>query len=129
MVFEKDTPGLLTELMNKFIKIKPESPKRPKKCHTQEEKNRYIEEFLLSEGVRLEYSKIVNNPGRSSAKLMLNSFWDKLDQRKNPIVRHPAEFFTKMSNPSINIRTYDETLTANWKFKDDLFDSLSTVNM
>jgi aryl carrier-like protein len=41
---------------------------------------RYIDDYFEKEGIRLDYEKIVKNPGlRALAKLMLNSFWGNLD--------------------------------------------------
>ena len=43
---------------------------------TQEEKDKFIREYLEKEGIQLDPAKMVKNPAaRQLAKLMLNSFW------------------------------------------------------
>ena len=43
-----------------------------------------MDAYEQKEGIRLDESKIEKNPGlRSLAKMMLNSFWGKLDQQGN----------------------------------------------
>lgn len=134
----KEQEGLFSEMMNKFIKIKQQASGWPKGCVTDEEKNRYIEEFLRREGVLLEFSEITENPGlRSLAKLMLNSFWGKFAQRENlpktSIVRTTEEFFLLMSNPGIFVNTIvpvnEETLIVTWEHKEEAYNLSPTVNV
>ncbi|KAJ8909911.1 hypothetical protein NQ315_014918 [Exocentrus adspersus] len=105
---------------------------------TDEEKDKYIEEFLEKEDVRLEFNEIVENPGlRSLAKLILNSFWGKLGQRENQpktkIIRSPEEFFGMLTNPSIYVNAVlpinEDTLVVNWEHKEETYDPLATVNV
>ncbi|XP_018573827.1 uncharacterized protein LOC108912895 [Anoplophora glabripennis] len=130
--------GLFTEMMNKFIKIKQQASGWPYHCNTQEEKNKYIEEFFEREGVKLEYTEIVENPGlRSLAKLILNSFWAEFGQRENQaktrIIRNPDEFFSMLTNPSIYVNSVlpinEDSLVVNWEHIDEAADMLSTVNV
>ena len=59
-----------------FLKIKQEASGYPKDCVTDEQKQRYIEEYYQHEGIRLDPNKIEYNPGlRTLAKLALNSLW------------------------------------------------------
>lgn len=48
------TDGLLTSMINKFMKIKQEASGWPTLCQTEEKKNKYTEEFLECEDVKLE---------------------------------------------------------------------------
>ena len=51
----------------------------PKDCVTDEQKQRYSDEYYEHEGIRLDPNKIEYNSGlRSLAKLALNSLWGKL---------------------------------------------------
>ena len=53
-------------------------PPPPPDCVTDEQKQRYIEEYYQHEGIRLDPKKIEYNPGlRYLAKLVLNSLWGK----------------------------------------------------
>ena len=61
-------------------------------------KRNYLQEYEEHEGIRLDYDKVEKNPGlRSLAKLMLNSFWGKFEQRPNQTqvttCTKPSEFF------------------------------------
>ena len=59
--------------------MKQEASGYPKECVTDEQKQRYIDEYYEHEGIRLDPNKIEYNPGlRSLAKLMLNSLWGML---------------------------------------------------
>ena len=50
------------------------------KCVTDEQKKRYVDDIMENQGIQLDPSKIVYNPGlRALAKLMLNSFWGKYE--------------------------------------------------
>ena len=56
--------------------MKQEASGYPKECVTDEQKQRYIDDYYEKEGIRLDPNKIKYNPGlRSLAKLMLNSLW------------------------------------------------------
>ena len=64
---------------------------------------RYIDDYFEKEGIRLDYEKIVKNPGlRALAKLMLNSFWGKFGQRSNlpqiEYVSDPSVYFDLLIN-------------------------------
>ena len=82
--FEETCEGLFEDYVNTWLKIKQEASGWPKDDMTEEEKQSYIEQYFLHEGIQLDYSKIEYNPGlRTLAKLMLNSMWGKFGQRLN----------------------------------------------
>ena len=82
--FEETCEGLFADYVNTWLKIKQEASGWPKDVTTEEEKQRYIEQYFLHEGIQLEYDNIKKNPGlRTLAKLMLNSMWGKFGQRLN----------------------------------------------
>ena len=77
--FPEHTDELFKEYVNTFLKMKQEASGYPKECVTDEQKQRYIDEYYEHEGIRLDPNKIKYNPGlRSLAKLMLNSLWGTL---------------------------------------------------
>ncbi|XP_044591456.1 uncharacterized protein LOC123269685 [Cotesia glomerata] len=81
---DKECDGLFTEDINTFLKIKTEASGFPKDCVTEEDKNKYIEDYERAEGICLDKDKIKCNSGlRSVAKLSLNSLWGKFGQREN----------------------------------------------
>ena len=63
-------------LRRHVLKIKQEASGYPKHCVTDEQKQRYIDEYYEHEGIRLDPNKIEYNPGlRALAKFALNSLW------------------------------------------------------
>ena len=74
--WEETTDKLFKEYVDMFLKIKQEANGYPEDCVTDEQKQRYIEEYYQHEGIRLDPNKIEYNPGlRALAKLALNSLW------------------------------------------------------
>ena len=65
--------GLFADYVNTWLKIKQEASGWPSDCRTEEEKQRYIQDYYEKEGISLDYDQIKKNPGRKAvAKLMLN---------------------------------------------------------
>ena len=76
--WEETTDELFKEYVNTFLKIKQEASGYPPDCVTDEQKQRYIDDYYEHEGIRLDPEKIEYNPGlRYLAKLILNSLWGK----------------------------------------------------
>ncbi|XP_054266921.1 uncharacterized protein LOC128989088 [Macrosteles quadrilineatus] len=130
--------GLFTDFINKFLKMKQEASGFPGWCETEEDKNKYIEDYFQKEGVQLEKDKIVKNGGlRSLAKLMLNSFWGKFGQRENQtkatIVRDPKTLFKMLTSPEIDVNRVqivnDEVLVVSWEYIDEVGEPLQNVNV
>ena len=72
------TVGLFTEYIDRFLRLKQEASGYPEWCMTQEDKQRYIDDYYENEGIRLDPDNIKKNPGmRSLAKLCLNSMCGK----------------------------------------------------
>ena len=77
--WEETTDELFKDYVDTFLKIKQEANSYPKHCVTDEQKQRYIDEYYEHEGIRLDPNKIEYNPGlRALAKLALNSLWGRL---------------------------------------------------
>ena len=76
--------GLFTQYINTFLKLKQEASGYPPHIKTEQEKDKYIQEYLDHEGILLNKESIVKNAGlRSLSKLALNSFYGKFGQRTN----------------------------------------------
>lgn len=80
----------------------------PRANMTEEEKQAYIADYALNQGILLDYDLIVSNPSRRTlAKLMLNCLWGKLGQSPNlpktTIVRSNAAYFALATNPEEEI--------------------------
>ena len=77
--WDQTSDKLFKDYVDTFLKIKQEASGYPKDCVTDEQKQRYIDEYYEHEGIRLDPNKIEYNPGlRSLAKLALNSLWGRL---------------------------------------------------
>lgn len=135
----KTEVGLFASFINKFLKIKQEASGWPTECQTQDDRDRYIENYFEREGIQLDSDRITKNPGlRSLAKLMLNSFWGKFGQRENQqktvIIRNTDDYFSLFSNPSIEVchvtlTSDDKTVLVNYQFREEAADVLPTVNV
>ena len=67
--------GLFADYVDKWLKLKQEASGWPSWCQTLEQKRNYIVNYQEREGIRLDISQIVKNPGRkATAKLMLNRY-------------------------------------------------------
>ena len=76
--WEETTDELFKEYVNTFLKIKQEASGYPPDCVTDDQKQRYIDDYYEHEGIRLDPDKIEYNPGlQYLAKLILNSLWGK----------------------------------------------------
>lgn len=118
-----DERALFTKYINKFLKLKQEASGWPEWVKSEADKDRYIEEFELKEGIHLDREQIRKNPGfRALAKLMLNSFWGKFGQRntlsKTTFVKTKEDLTTMMLNPNITINDVlpitNDVLLVNW---------------
>ena len=67
--------GLFRNYVDTWLKSKQEASGWPSWCQTMEQKRNYIVNYQEREGIRLDISQIVKNPGRkATAKLMLNRY-------------------------------------------------------
>ena len=70
--------GLFAEYVNMFPKLKQESSGFPSWVHSEDDKDRYTEDYRRSEGIALDKASISKNSWqRTLAKLKLNSMWGK----------------------------------------------------
>ncbi|XP_033114874.1 uncharacterized protein LOC117115269 [Anneissia japonica] len=107
-VYDPQNPssGLFTEYINTFLKLKQEASGWPEWCATENDKEKYIEEYKQIEGIHLRKENIAHNPGlRSLAKLMLNSFWGKFGQKENLpktiYTQEPNTVYDLLSDPTV----------------------------
>jgi hypothetical protein len=76
--FENGEGGLFAVYVNMFLKLKQESSDYPSWVHSEDDKDRYIEDYRRTEGIALDKASISKNAGqRTLAKLKLNSMWGK----------------------------------------------------
>ena len=107
---EQRQTGLFANYVNTWLKLKQESAGWPGWCQTLEQKREYILRYQERKGIRLDIASIAKNPGRkTTAKLMLNSFWGKFEERINKpttvTVQNPAHLFSLISDAALDIST------------------------
>ena len=103
--WEETTNQLFSPYVNLYLKRKQEASGYPKHCVTDEQKQRYIDEYYEHEGIRLDPDKIEYNPGlRWLAKLMLNSLWGTYlsSCRKTPVSSRARDCSKNSGHPRVS---------------------------
>ena len=100
---------LFAEHVNTWLKIKQESAGYPAWANTPAYEALYVWQYKQREGIDLDANLIVKNPERkATAKLMLNSFWDKFGENllkpTTEVVYSAHHLFNLLSNPLFNIQ-------------------------
>lgn len=103
------TGGLFANYIDQYLKMKMESSGYPENCHTDEQKQLFIQEVFEKEGVKLEPINITPNKGkRAFSKTILNVLWGKFGQRDNfsqtEYLSDPSEYFQLMNDASENVK-------------------------
>ena len=126
--YAETTTELFKPYVSKFLKIKQEASGFPEWVKCEEDKDKYIKQYLDNQGIQMEKEKIEVNPGlRAIAKLCLNSLWGKFGQRTNmgkcEIVKNKEEFYKILFNDTytdINwLEITEDKLQVSYKIKDD----------
>ena len=105
---EQRMQRLFAPYVDTWLRLKTESSGYPRWASTDEEKRRYVAMYSEREGIALQPDNIRKNPGRkTTAKLMLNSFWGKfgenLRKSSTTAVTTPAELYDLICNPLYDI--------------------------
>ena len=108
--FPKQQEGLFRDYVDTWLTLKQEAAGWPRWCVTEEKKQQYISEYREREGIDLVYDSIQKNAGKkATAKLMLNSFWDKFGERPNKprtvTITSPSQLFPLLFNSHKNVST------------------------
>jgi len=137
LTFEKKF-GLFRKYVDMFLKIKQESSGWPNWVKSEDDKQKYIQDYEINQGIKLDYTKIQKNEGlRFIAKIMLNSFWGKLAQRPNlsktSICGTYDEYDKIISDSKIEVTgefmVNEDTCIVSWKFKEDEDDNVYNYNI
>ena len=93
--YSRTSKTLFTEYMKVFQQVKQEASGWPAQCKTEEDKTRYLSDYLRHEGIALDRHKIAKNPPkRQTSKYSLNVLWGGLGRKGNRI---HGEFFDSAS--------------------------------
>jgi G:T-mismatch repair DNA endonuclease (very short patch repair protein) len=134
--FENWTGELFADYVNCFLKIKQERSELPAWVKTEEDKDRYIENFFEAEGIRMEKENMEYNAGlRAISKLCLNSLWGKFGQRSNMsqtrYFDNYADFAKFLCNKRIvveNSEILGENVKVSYRDKDDCVKETKNTN-
>ena len=126
--YAETTKDLFKPYVSKFLKIKQEASGFPLWVKTEDDEDKYIQEYFDNQGIMMEKSKIDVNPGlRAIAKLCLNSLWGKFGQRTNmgkcEILKDKDKFYKIVFNPKYeNINWFDisnDKIQVSYTIKDE----------
>ena len=135
--FTRRTRNLFAPYINLFLKRKTESSGWPKDVVTEEQKSKYIDDFLAREAVQLDAPNMIkNNALRTLSKLCLNSFWGKFGQRDNlpttDYFDNAEDFFSVIFDDRLQIhavRIINENLMmVTYSSEDEYIEGNNTVN-
>lgn len=130
--------GIFAKYVDLFLKIKTEASGFPHHCRTPAEKDKYIRDFEMHEGIKLEPDKITRNEGlRSLAKLELNSLWGRFgmrqDKTKKVFVNTANHLLNLMTNPSLEVPGFvglsDDSLLVSYNYKAECLEQNPKVNV
>src|SRR3569832_830855 len=129
--------GLFSEYIDLFLRLKQQADGYPSWAITDQQKARYIEQYLAHEGIQLVAEEIKPNLGlRSLAKLCLNSFWGKFGQRNNmnqlQYFNEPEKFINQIFNNQCTVQSItlyeDQWATVRYQVDDQYLAPLVNTN-
>ena len=107
--FPKRQVGRFADYVNTWLKIKQESAGYPSWVTSPEQQRQYVRDYKAREEIDLEPTMTKKNPGKkTTAKLMLNSFWGKFGETLHKDiavpVTTPAQLFDIVSDTMTDIK-------------------------
>ncbi|KAL3100353.1 hypothetical protein niasHT_029057 [Heterodera trifolii] len=98
---------LFSKYVNTFVGLKVQATGWPEGCETDEQRKEFVDNFMRTEGIQLDSTKMTPNPGlRLIAKTLANSLWGKMAQRVGftqiKYTRTPAEFHQLLEDPTFD---------------------------
>ena len=130
--------GLWASCINLWLKEKQQADGWPSWVKTDEDKQKYVEDYSKHEGIQLDPSRIERNEGlRSLSKLMLNAHWGKFGQNpcksKLTYISEPKKYIDMMTDETIEVSdlTYvnEEFVAIKWTTKEDFIQPLPNTNV
>ncbi|XP_031153064.1 uncharacterized protein LOC116048233 [Sander lucioperca] len=136
--FPEKSDQLFKGYVKTFLKRKQESSGYPGHIQTEDEKEKYIEDYYVQEGIRLDPDKItVNKAVRSIQKLLLNSLWGRFAMRNNmmsaEVITDPERFTQLMFSDAIDVRHFSfispEVAIVQWRHTESQASRVKDVNV
>ena len=130
--------GIWANYINLWLREKQMADGYPSSCATEEEKQRYIDDYKEHEGIQLDPEKITRNEGlRSLSKIMLNTHWGKFgqnpDKAKMTYISDPEEYIEMMTDSTIDVTDImyvnKEHVALRWCTKGDFLEALPNTNV
>jgi hypothetical protein len=92
-----------------FLKLKQETSGYLSRVHSEDDNDKYIQDYRRAEGIALDKTSIYKIAGQSTlAKLKLNSMWGKWAQNKNKtqtsLVTSEKEFYGLLTTPGTEVQ-------------------------
>jgi hypothetical protein len=136
--FEKKSDQIFKKYINTFLKRKQECSGWPDGVVTDEQKQKYIDDYFKHEGILLDKDKIMDNPAlRALYKYLLNNLWGKLTQKPNKtkykIINDSNEWINLISDDAKSVIRVDFTnnkyLQVFYKNNEEINESSSKSNV
>jgi hypothetical protein len=137
--FDEVTTNLFKSYVEFFMKIKQENSKLPDWVKTDDDRQKYVDDYYKRQGIKLDIEKCNGeNAGmRTMAKLCLNSLWGKFGQASNKtqtvFINNEADFYKYATDDKIdqfNFNVIDEnTIEINYNLKADLVEDPMNTNV
>ena len=136
--FPDKTDRLFRDYIDMFLKKKQEASGWPGWCKTDEDKERYLQDYKDKEGIELDRDDIEYNAGaRTVWKQILNNLWGKMGQRPNrpktKIVADPKDYFELLTSAGVEVTNVnlvnDEVVEMFYTMKDPFVEASGRTNV
>ena len=136
--FPDKTDRLFRDYIDMFLKKKQEASGWPGWCKTDEDKERYLQDYKDKEGIELDRDDIEYNAGaRTVWKQILNNLWGKMGQRPNrpktKVVTDPKDYFELLTSAGVEVTNVnlvnDEVVEMFYTMKDPFVEASDRTNV
>ena len=136
--FPDKTDRLFRDYIDMFLKKKQEASGWPGWCKTDEDKERYLQDYKDKEGIQLDRDDIEYNAGaRTVWKQILNNLWGKMGQRPNrpktKVVADPKYYFELLTSAGVEVTNVnlvnDEVVEMFYTMKDSFVEASDRTNV
>ena len=136
--FQDKTEWLFRGYIDMFFKKKQEASGWPGWCQTDEDKEKYLQDYKDKEGIELDRDVIEYNAGaRTVWKQILNNLWGKMGQRPNrpktKVVADPKYYFELLTSAGVEVTNVnlvnDEVVEMSYTMKDPFVEAAGNTNV
>ena len=136
--FPDKTDRLFRDYIDMFLKKKQEASGWPGWCQTDQDKERYLQDYKDKEGIELDRDAIEYNAGaRTVWKQILNNLWGKMGQRPNrpktKVVADPKCCFELLTSAGVEVTNVnlvnDEVVEMFYTMKESFVEAAGNTNV